>query len=195
MRSKISQDLHDDVGATLSGIKVFSQLAKERPEASQQFLEKINTYSNEMLNRMSDIVWSINTENDSLEHLIDRLRGYALTITSAKNITLEFFADPEIKRKVPDITVRKNLYLIAKEAINNAVKYAECTLIQITLKAERSGIKLTIFDNGKGFNKNIMNGGNGLSNMKKRTEELNGTFLLDTTPAKGTLIAVNFNFT
>ena len=195
LRSKISQDLHDDVGATLSGIKVFSQLAKERPEASQQFLEKINTYSNEMLNRMSDIVWSINTENDSLEHLIDRLRGYALTITSAKNITLEFFADPEIKRKVPDITVRKNLYLIAKEAINNAVKYAECTLIQITLKAERSGIKLTIFDNGKGFNKNIMNGGNGLSNMKKRTEELNGTFLLDTTPAKGTLIAVNFNFT
>ena len=148
-----------------------------------------------MLSRMSDIVWSINTENDSFEHLIDRLRGYALTITSAKNIKLEFYADPGIKMKTPDMEMRKNIYLVAKEAIANAVRHAECTLIQVSLKANRSGIKLTIIDNGKGFNNNVMNGGNGLSNMRKRAEEMNGSFVLDTTLSKGTIVGVSFNFT
>lgn len=195
LRSKISQDLHDDVGAALSGIKVFSQLAKQRPEVSTEYLEKINTYSDEMLTKMSDIVWSINTENDSFEHLIDKLQSYALTITAAKNINLEFTADSELKKRVPDLALRKNIYLIAKEAINNAVKYADCTFIQITLKTSRSGLRLTIADNGKGFNKNNTNGGNGLPNMKRRAEEMNGSFVVETAPARGTAIEVFFNFT
>ena len=195
LRSRISQDLHDDVGATLSGIKVFSQLAKDRPDTSKEYLEKINNYSDEMLTRMSDIVWSINAENDSFEHLIDRLRSYALTITSAKNIKLEFIADAELRKKIPDISVRKNIYLIAKEAINNAAKYSECTAIKITLRASRAGIKLTVIDNGKGFDKDIMNRGNGLSNMKKRADEMNAIFGIDTTPNEGTAVRVSFNFT
>src|SRR5688572_117938 len=192
LRSRISQDLHDDVGATLSGIKVFSQLARERPESSKEYLEKINNYSDEMLTKMSDIVWFINTDHDSFEHLMDKLRSYALTITSARNIQLEFHADTEIKKKIPDIAARKNIYLIAKEAINNAVKHAGSTLVQINLKAEKSGVRLTVADNGKGFIPKSMNGGNGLSNMRKRAEEMNGVFLLETAPGGGTLITVTF---
>jgi signal transduction histidine kinase len=194
-RLRIAKDLHDDVGATLSGIRVFSQLAKERPVNSTEYLDKINNYSDDMLDKMSDIIWSINAGENSFEHMISKLRRYALTITSAKNIQLIFQVDPAVQQNALDMNLRKNIYLISKEAINNAVKYAECSSIQVMLRPGTDMTELVIADNGKGFNSGEATEGNGLLNMQRRAEEINGEITIETAPGKGTLITVSFNFT
>jgi len=195
LRTKISQDLHDDVGATLSGIRVFSQLAKERPGNNKEYLDKITHYSDDMLNKLSDIVWSINAENDSFEQLASKLRNYAQAMTTAKNIHLEFFVDPAIEKKDLDITLRKNIYMITREAINNAVKYSACSSLRIYLKPVADGAELIIADDGKGFDANNITTGNGLSNLHKRAEEIQGKLSVETSPGEGTTIRLLINFT
>jgi signal transduction histidine kinase len=195
MRTRISQDLHDDIGATLSGIKVFSQLAKDRPEASAEYLEKINTYSDDMLSKMGDIVWSINTENDSFESIISKLHSYAKNLTAARNIQLRFAADADLQKRSPDMGFRRNLYLITKEAVNNAVKYSSCSYIKVELQPYQKGLKLLVEDDGNGFDTEAYKEGNGLKNMRRRAAEINGTFTIQSKPGKGTSIGVVFNFT
>ena len=195
LRTKISQDLHDDVGATISGIRVFSQLAKERPGNNIEYMDKITTYSDDMLNKLSDIVWSINAENDSFSQLISKLHNYAQAMTTARNIHLEFHIDPVMEKKDLNITLRKNIYMITREAINNAVKYAECSVLGISLKPIASGAELIIIDNGKGFEENFVNGGNGLTNMQKRAEEIQSTLHVETKPGNGVVIRLFIKFT
>jgi len=195
LRQNLSRDLHDEVGATLTGIRVFGQLAKERPETQAVNLEKINNYSEEMLNKMSDIVWAINPDNDSIDRMISKLHSYAAAITSAKDIQLEFIVDDNIRRKSLDMNLRKNLYLFSKEAINNAVKYSACKNIRLHLSTGSNTGTLKIKDDGIGFDKSNNTNGNGLNNMKNRAAEVRGKLEIATEPGKGTAIELNFNFT
>jgi len=191
-RHRIAKDLHDDVGATLSGIRLFSQLAGERPASSYEYLEKINNYSGEMLKKMNDIIWSLSTENSSIEQLVARLRNDMVTVTAAGNILLEFDVDPAVKQIVPEINLRKNIYLLIKEAINNALKHAECKSIKVSINTVPGGIAISIADNGKGFDVASSTAGNGLLNMKRRTEEAGGEFIIDAITGKGTIIRATF---
>jgi signal transduction histidine kinase len=195
LRTKISQDLHDDVGATLSGIRVFSQLAKERPGHNSEYLDKITHYSDDMLNKLSDIVWSVNAENDGFEQLVSKLHNYAKAMTAAKNIRLDFYFDPMIVKKGRNAGLRKNIYMITREAINNAVKYAECRSLLISLKPCSNGAELIIADDGTGFDPDNTFAGNGLYNMRKRAAEIPGTLDIKTSPGAGTTIRVFFKFT
>jgi signal transduction histidine kinase/ligand-binding sensor domain-containing protein len=195
LRTKISQDLHDDVGATLSGIRVFSQLAKDRPGNTVEYLNKITNYSDDMLNKLNDIVWSLNPENDSSEQLMQKLRSYAEAMTAAKNIRLEFFIDPAIQKSVLTQISAKNIYMITREAINNAIKYAHCSVLQISLNPGTQGADLVIKDDGKGFDKNDITPGNGLSNMYKRAEEMYGILEIESSPGMGTTIRLSLKFT
>ncbi len=195
VRHNLSRDLHDEVGATLTGIRVFGQLAKERPETQAVNLEKINNYSEEMLNKMSDIVWAINPDNDSIDRMISKLHSYAAAITSAKDIQLEFRIDESIRKKSLDMNLRKNLYLLSKEAINNAVKYADCKKILLLLDTGLRSGTLRIEDDGIGFNYGNGQTGNGLNNMKARAAEVHGKLRIDTSPGKGTAVELVFNFT
>lgn len=195
LRTKISQDLHDDMGATLSGIKVFSELAKERPQTSRLYLDKINKYSNEMLDKMSDIVWTINPANDSSERIITKLHSYAASLAAAKDIQLSFNISEALQKQNVTMIVRKSIYLIAKEAINNAVKYADCKKLSVSLTSEqRTGI-LVIADDGIGFNAVNPHEGNGLKNIKERAAEMNGVVKIHSEPGKGTLVELVFKFT
>lgn len=195
LRHNLSRDLHDEVGATLTGIRVFGELAKERPETQAVNLEKINSYSEEMLNKMSDIVWAINPDNDSIERMISKLHSYAASLTSAKNIQLDFKIDENIRKKSLDMNLRKNIYMLSKEAINNAVKYSACKKIGLLLTVgSRAGV-LRIEDDGVGFNKDDNQNGNGLRNMQIRAEEVSGELSIVSQPGKGTAIELIFNFT
>jgi hypothetical protein len=195
LRTKISQDLHDDMGATLSGIKVFSELAKERPQTTDLYLEKINKYSNEMLDKMSDIVWTINPSNDSFERIINKLHSYAASLAAAKGIQLSFNISEALQKQNLKMIVRKNIYLIAKEAINNAVKYAACKKLSISLTSEQKKGVLKIADDGIGFTTTDTQQGNGLKNIKERAAEINATITIESAKGKGTALELNFNFT
>jgi signal transduction histidine kinase len=194
-KANIARDLHDDIGGSLSGIKVFSQLAADRPESMKEYLTKVNTYSNEVISKMNDIVWTLNINNDSFESIMERIKKEMLEISVAKNILLEFNLDEKHKAKNLAMDLRKNVYLIAKEAINNAIKYAACRKIEITLTVQKGLGKLIIVDDGVGFNKQAVERGNGLTNMQNRAREIKGNLAINSSNGSGTIVELHFNFT
>lgn len=188
MRNKIASDLHDDVGSTLSSIRIFSELARQQSKEVQPMLDQIGESSRSMLESMADIVWTINPENDNFEKIILRMRSFAYELLGAKKIDFKFEAEEAVNKVELPMEVRKNLYLIFKEATNNIAKYAEAERASFYLKETNHNLSLVIRDNGKGFDMNLPVTGNGLKNMKKRAREMGAQLLIESTPGAGTTI-------
>ena len=188
LRNKIASDLHDDVGSTLSSISIFSQMAQQGSKEIMPLLDTIGDSSRKMLDAMADIVWTINPENDQFEKIILRMKNFAYELLGAKNIDFEFITDEEITRMNLPMDVRKNLYLVFKEATNNMVKYSGASKAMFSIKTEKNNLAMSISDNGKGFNANQPSEGNGLRNMKKRAEEIGAELSIETYPGGGTRI-------
>ncbi|MEO5563087.1 MAG: histidine kinase, partial [Chitinophagaceae bacterium] len=199
IRVRISRDIHDEVGATLSGVALFSEIARDKMKQqkgddAQVYLDHITVNSKEMVDKMSDIVWAINPENDSFERIFAKLQSYAFNLCAGKGITLHTNIDDEIKELYPPMQAKRNLYLFMKEAINNAVKYSEGKNIYLSLQKAGNQVSAGIKDDGKGFDKGIRYEGNGLNNLKARATSLNGDLVIDSQAGKGTNIRLAFNF-
>jgi len=188
LRNKIAIDLHDDVGSTLSSISIFSQMAQQQSKDVIPLLETIGDNSRKMLEAMADIVWSINPENDQFEKIVLRMKNFAYELLGAKGIDFEFLADDDVTKMKLTMEVRKNLYLIFKEATNNMVKYSEADKVLFSITEEKNILTMIIKDNGKGFDKERSISGNGLNNMKKRAEEMGGQLVIDSKVGNGTLV-------
>jgi signal transduction histidine kinase/tetratricopeptide (TPR) repeat protein len=188
LRNKIASDLHDDIGSTLSSISIFSQMIQAQSKEIIPELNTIGESSRRMLDAMSDIVWTINPENDQFEKVITRMRGFAYEFLGAKDIDFDFEADEDVAKVKLSMEARKNLYLIFKEATNNMVKYAEADKAQFALKEEKDKLTMLIRDNGKGFDASKEMTGNGLKNMKKRALEMGAELWIDSRPGAGTTI-------
>jgi len=188
LRNKIASDLHDDVGSTLSSISIFSQMAQQQSKETIPMLETIGESSRKMLDAMADIVWTIKPENDQFEKIIMRMRSFAYELLGAKKIDFEFIADEEVEKYKLPMEVRRNLYLIFKEATNNMVKYSEARRAMFAIKGEKNNLTMIIKDDGKGFNTESSTAGNGLKNMKQRAKEIGAEFMIDSRPGNGTMI-------
>jgi signal transduction histidine kinase len=188
LRNKIASDLHDDVGSTLSSISIFSQMAQEQSREVIPMLETIGESSSKMLDAMADIVWTINPENDQFEKIIMRMRSFAYELLGAKKIDFEFITDSQVEKIHVPMEVRKNLYLIFKEATNNMVKYAQANKAMFAIRSEKNNLTMMIQDNGRGFDVRKSTEGNGLKNMKKRAKEIGAAFTIDSQPGSGTTI-------
>ncbi|MBL7729261.1 MAG: histidine kinase, partial [Dinghuibacter sp.] len=201
MRNKIASDLHDNIGSTLSSISVYSQVAeiqnrKNNAGALEEVLQKIGNASTEMISEMNDIVWAINPRNDTMEKIIARMESYAKPLLAAKNIAFSFSISEELARTNLEMGKRKNVYLIFKEAVNNALKYAECTRLTVQIELNRGRLFLIITDNGKGFSTSGNTertypgnlGGNGLKNMEMRALEMKGQLAITSAPGMGTTV-------
>jgi signal transduction histidine kinase len=188
LRNKIASDLHDDVGSTLSSISIFSEMAKQQSKEVIPMLDTIGESSRKMLDAMADIVWTINPENDQFEKIILRMRSFAYELLGAKKIDFEFVAEDDVTKMKLPMEVRKNLYLIFKEATNNIVKYAEANKAMFSIKGEENDLIMLIRDNGKGFDIRQSTQGNGLKNMKKRADEISAQLTIESFPGNGTTI-------
>ncbi|MCX6318392.1 MAG: triple tyrosine motif-containing protein [Bacteroidetes bacterium] len=200
IRNKIAQDLHDNLGSTLSSISVYSQVARIHGEKNETadldvLLEKISNTSNEMITEMNDIVWAINPRNDSMEKIIQRMESFAKPLAAARNIRFVLECGPGIPDVHLNMDKRKNFYLIFKEAVNNAIKYSGASQIQGVMNIDRHQLLLEVTDDGLGFNPETeISGnkpslsGNGLQNMQKRAAELDGKLDILSVPGKGTTI-------
>lgn len=197
MRNEIARDLHDDIGSTLSSINILSQLAiKENQNASTAtYFQRIADQSAKMMESMSDMVWSINPENDSLQKMLARMKEFASEILEPKNINYQFTGEDSLSGISLDVTQRKNLFLIFKETINNAAKYSECSSIAISLGHVGAAFQLLIHDDGRGFDLQKTEQGNGLNNMRERAEEIHGKWNLETSPGKGTTMTLTIPIT
>jgi len=191
LRNKIASDLHDDVGSTLSSISIFSQMAQAQSRETIPMLETIGESSRRMLDAMADIVWTIKPENDQFEKIIMRMRNFAYELLGAKKIDFEFVADDKVSKINVSMEVRKNLYLIFKEATNNMVKYAQADKAMFAIKGEKNNLTMVIRDNGKGFDVNKSSEGNGLKNMQRRADEIRAKLVIDSFPGNGTTIQLS----
>ncbi len=179
MRNRIARDLHDDIGAALGSISIYSSVAQNRIVGQQQgvvdVLEKIGNTSREMIDNMSDIVWSVNPDNDTIEQLVLRMKSFASMILPVRNINYDIHEDLANEKVKFTMQQRKNIYLIYKETVYNLVKYADCSDVQISLVVQNKKFSMVIADNGRGFDidKITPRNGNGLRNIKFRAKEIN----------------------
>lgn len=192
LRNQISSDLHDEIGSTLSSIDVNSRIAllkMENKETVAGQLQKIQQNTRSIMDNLSQIVWSINPNNDSLEKLIFRMKDFASEILEPLGIQYAFHQGGKLSEFNLNPVFRKNVYLIFKEAVNNCAKYSHATEVSISLEVKNNQLFIEIADNGKGFDyQRELIKSNGLQNMENRAKQIRGKFELRTEPERGTSI-------
>lgn len=192
IRDKISRDLHDDIGSTLSSISILSELAKQKYPGPNPLLERITENTHLIQENMNDIVWAINPTNDRFGNIIQHMSLFAAEVLEAKNMQLQFNSDDTLATIVLPMEKRKNFYLLFKEAINNCAKYSGASKVSISVSKSDHQIKLVIEDDGKGFNIEGQYGGNGMRTMKNRAALLEGILQINSENGKGTIIQLRF---
>ncbi len=192
IRNNIAADLHDDIGSTLNSISLFSEVAKQEAGKPVPALDQIGVSARKIIDAMSDIVWTINPENDTFENVIARMRSLAYLTLKAKGIEFVFKADETLNQLSLPIPVRKNVYLLFKEAINNLVKYSNTSRASFHISLENKNVKMVIRDNGIGFDMEHAQMGNGIKNMKRRAAEIGAQLLIESAEGKGTNIELSF---
>lgn len=197
LRQRIARDLHDDVGSSLSSIRFFTEfirqsLASGSPDAADH-LDRIGTSATNVTENMREIVWALQARADGLDALVAKIREYGARLLESRNISFINEIDPAFVKMKMDIHRQRNLYLICKEAFNNAAKYARCNQVvwEIRVKAGRE-VSLLIKDNGRGFDPAAITPGTGLASLQKRAEEMNGSMEINTAPGKGVMIWVEW---
>lgn len=193
LRAKISSDLHDDIGAGLSEISILSAVveAKSPPELRDSVkneLNKIGAISRLLIESMSDIVWLINPKTDSLLDLFTHLKDSFSDIFELKKIEFKTTNLTQLGKAHLSMEKRKHIFLIFKEAINNAIKYSECTRLELMIEIQKGKLYIHLHDDGKGFNPETITKGNGLLNMKLRAKKSGGSLSIKSLTGKGTEI-------
>ena len=194
IRTRIATDLHDDIGSSLSQIAILSEVARNRVRrvdyGSDKELSTIARISRESVDAMSDIVWAINPQRDWLGDLVGRMRRFAGEIFPPRDIEFQFTADlPEPDTRLTS-DLRRQIFLIFKECVNNIVRHSECTQVSIGLSVEGSVLVMRLHDNGKGFDESTANSGHGLMSMRRRAAILGGELQIGTNDSDGTAVTL-----
>ncbi len=209
VRTRIATDLHDDIGSSLTQIAVLSEVVRQSTGNNgssrvAEPLQRISTVSNELVETMSDIVWAINPHKDHLSDLAQRMRRFASDVFAAKQIAFHF-QTPELKTETHlGANIRREVFLIFKESINNIIKHSNCSEVNVDFKTEGGFLTLSLQDNGQGFEVVSSNGngfshngngnskgGNGLSSMTRRAKELGGEYRIESKLTKGTTVTLH----
>ena len=193
IRNKISQDLHDDVGASLSSLQVYSAVASQHlannPDKTRELLDKIATEVTSLMENIGDMVWSMKQGKEQIVNFDAKIKNYVADVFAAMNINYSVDVDAEIDTLIKNSTAKRNILMTVKEAINNVVKYSNATEVTIIVKKIGNAITIAITDNGKGFDMNATEqSGNGLLNIKNRIAEINGTVQIESVVNRGTKI-------
>lgn len=213
-RDKMARDLHDDLASTLSSSLVYADALARSMESEKHkekdLANKVKLLLNDATQSITDLVWSVSPRNDSLKDLIARLRLFITDTCKMNNIFYEIKIDPRQGDFSVSEEVRKNIYLIFKEAMNNIIQYADAKTVLFSVKHQKDDFEISIQDDGRGFNtekiqmdvKNIKNEenlgslhGNGILNMLKRARELNAKLEIDSSKDNGTKILLKINMT
>jgi len=195
VRNRISADLHDELGSTLSGISIMGSLAKKGMSGQQTsgaLVDRIMEDVRQISGSLDDIVWNISPKNDSLSSLIARMTRYASELFEAKQIVFKF----DIPESLGDIKLsmeqRRNIYLIFKESVNNLAKYSKCSNALVSIRLEKKTVSLIVKDDGVGFDPNAPTDRNGLRNLKERAQSLKGWIDIQSAFGRGTSIILEF---
>ncbi len=189
IRKNIATDLHDDLGSTLNSVKVFTNLAIsgiKQEESLQQAKENLQ----EATMGLRDMIWVLDDALDTVDDLVNRLKQYAIPVADASKMEAAIKADSKVNYRHLTKEEKRNLFLICKEAINNSIKYADASQIDVAITASGKKIQIVVSDNGKGFNADEVTKGYGLKNMQYRAGQIKYKVVLKSAPGKGTQINI-----
>ena len=185
LRRKISGDLHDDIGSTLSSINIYAELAKNNND-NKGYIDIIQQHTRSTINNLDDLVWSINPNNDNLDVLTERMRSFAQPLLSDNYIVTDFKIQIEEAGIAVAVDKRRSFYFAFKEMVANVVKHAGCTFCAIRIEQKGAHFSIEVKDNGKGFRmESVNNQRNGLHNLRRRALENGGAFKIVSAPGKG----------
>ncbi len=192
VRTHIATDLHDDIGANLTKIAALSEVANYRlgGDGGDESLASIADISRESVTAMGDIVWAVDPGRDSVNDLTRRMRQFASEAFVARDTPLRFSAPEAVEAKLGD-EQRRHIYLVFKEAVNNAVRHSGCGRADVTLGLDRGRLVLTISDDGRGFDTAAESCGNGLANMRKRAAAIGAALDVRSAEGRGTTITLS----
>ena len=181
-RTRIAHDIHDDLGAGLSTIRFLSEKVKLNllSDHSKTDIEKMQMTSNDLMEKMNEIIWAMNEKNDSLEDLLFYTRAYAKEYCEENGLQCSFDVPENVPLVFVSGEVRRNVFLTVKESLHNIVKHAFATEVRFQISI-RKNLSIKVQDNGKGLEerKIQLNGGNGLPNMQKRMGSIGGTLTIN----------------
>ncbi|HPS62877.1 MAG TPA: triple tyrosine motif-containing protein, partial [Bacteroidales bacterium] len=194
-RLRISQDMHDEVGASLTQIAILSELVRKKrddPAGMMKLIDRISGISSTVVDDMSEIIWAMNPRNDSLDSFASYLRQYASGYLSDAGLGADLRFPGDLPELLMTSEQRRDLFLVVKEALHNIVKHAGATRAGLTLEIRGERLSLLITDNGRGFDPAVASpSGNGRINMRRRVEALGGILILESVPGKGTTLQIS----
>jgi signal transduction histidine kinase len=199
VRSRIATDLHDDIGASLTQIAILSEVVQAQTKTGHPAvaapLTKISEVSNELVSTMSDIVWSINPTKDHVSDLTQRMRRFGSDVLTLRSIRFHFHSGADVGDIVVKSNLRREIFLVFKESINNIVKHAEARNVWAEIDVVNGDLTISIRDDGRGFDPtdlDLKDRGNGLASMRRRTAEIGGEFSITSAPGRPTEIRASF---
>jgi signal transduction histidine kinase len=193
-RTRISRDLHDDLGSGLTGILMVSgQLHSAEGGESGKHIEQIRKTSRQLVDQMGEIVWAMNAHNDTLENLVGYLNTYTGDLLENTSITRRL----ELPSSIPVVTMsgmmRRNIFLVVKESLNNIMKHANAATVTIQMTVEGNKMSIILADDGDGFEMGkTRRFGNGLINMQSRMAAAGGEYHIESAPGRGTTTSIRF---
>jgi ligand-binding sensor domain-containing protein len=177
LRVRIASDLHDEVGSSLTRISLQSEMMREGIEGGDMNtqLTGIAQMSRDLVTTIGDIVWSIDARNDTLDNLLIKMKDFASSTLSARQIRLSFsHSGLDLKKKIT-VDVRENIYLIYKEVISNIARHSEATEVRVVLRNNHDKFTMVVVENGVGWDEDARPAGHGIRNMTMRAERLGGS--------------------
>jgi signal transduction histidine kinase len=191
IRMRIATDLHDDIGSSLSQIAILSEVARRPAEVNSESLDPLGSIariSRELVDSMSDIVWAVNPKRDNLLDLVRRMRQFAGEMLVPGGIDFIFDAEGASGHIPLGADLRRQVFLIFKECVHNVARHSGAAHVEIVLAMTGGWLRLTIHDDGRGFDPRQPSGGHGLASMKSRADALHGEFEIHPKVGEGTAI-------
>ena len=194
-RTRIAQDIHDELGASLTSIALLTELGQKHKEQSQEVsadLGKISATAREAVRAMDAIVWAVNPRNDSLDHFANYVSQFAEEFFRLTPIRYRLNVPPDLPERPLSTEARHNLFLAVKESMNNIVRHSGATEVSLQMSCDEAGLTIVIEDNGKGMQVGDQSPGkDGILNIRNRIENLGGTFDLESRAGQGTRVRLH----
>lgn len=192
LRLRIATDLHDDIGSGLTEVSLYSELIRRSAQGeAAQWATQVGEMARHLLDAMRDIVWAINPELESWEALELRMKDYAASLLFPQDIHFEMTGEMSRREPPLSVDVRRNVLLIFKEALHNAVRHAHCQRVEVQWRLTPYTLWLNIHDDGAGFDASRPSSGNGMANLRRRAQEIGADLRLETYPGEGTTIKLS----
>jgi signal transduction histidine kinase len=195
-RARIAQDLHDDLGSSLTRISLLSGLAREDKNNATQLeahVNKISQSAAQTLRALEEIVWAIRPGSDSLQSLLEYIAHFANELFEGDGLRCRLDLPADLPSRPLPPEMRHNIFLVVKEALTNALKHSRAREVHVQAKMAGDSLEITVHDDGKGFDPVGKSRGNGFGNMRRRAQAMGGHVDIKSVSGQGTTVRLLVN--